>query len=256
MLSSIINTIDNTIEHYSRSNDSKDFYRKPLIKVISAENKKIIDLKRIVSPKHLLPKDILNDAKSIISFFIPFTNEIVKSNIAGKMASRKWALAYIKTNDLINNISNEVESLMKKNGFSTGKIPATHNFDKEKLISNWSHRHIAYLAGIGTFGINNMLITEFGCCGRLGTIITNYEFSHYEDIKIKEKCLYKINGSCGVCQNKCIMNAYEGSIFNRKKCYEICLKSAKYYKSIGYADVCGKCLVGLPCSIKDPSINT
>jgi hypothetical protein len=85
---------------------------------------------------------------------------------------------------------------------------------------------------------------------------TNYQFSHYEDIKVKEKCLYKINEGCGICQNKCIVNAYEGSTFNRKKCYEICLKNAKYYKSIGYADVCGKCLVGLPCSTKDPSINS
>jgi epoxyqueuosine reductase QueG len=257
MFERIVNKINNTVKEYKNYDYNTGFIcKKPIIRILSAQNKEINNLKKIISPDHLLPTDILNGAKSVISFFIPFTNELVKSNIQGKMASRKWALAYIKTNELINTISNQIESLMKSNGFSTGKIPATHNFDEKKLISNWSHRHIAYIAGIGTFGINNMLITEYGCCGRLGSIITNYQFSHYEDIKVKEKCLYKINESCGICQNKCIVNAYEGSTFNRKKCYEICLKNAKYYKSIGYADVCGKCLVGLPCSTKDPSINS
>jgi epoxyqueuosine reductase QueG len=124
---------------------------------------------------------------------------------------------------------------MNKNGYKTGKIPATHNFDVKKLISNWSHRHIAYIAGIGTFGINNMLITKNGCCGRFGSIITNYELKEYKQInEIKEKCLYKINGSCGICQKKCIVNAYENNNYDRHKCYKQCLENAEYHKKIRY----------------------
>jgi hypothetical protein len=33
----------------------------------------------------------------------------------------------------------------------------------------------------------------------------------------------------------------------------MCLENAEHHKNIGYADVCGKCVVGLPCSFKDPS---
>jgi hypothetical protein len=44
--------------------------------------------------------------------------------------------------------------------------PATHNFDAKRLISNWSHRHAGYIAGSGKFGLNNMITTERGCCGK------------------------------------------------------------------------------------------
>jgi len=253
MYKEIIKTIRAALAAYENNNQLRKMWNDPLVEIISAENKKLETLKKVVSSEHLTPYDILPDAKSIVSFFIPFQENIVKSNNNGDMASEEWAMAYIKTNDLIKTINDDVEKLMEQNGYKTGKIPATHNFDDRKLISNWSHRHIAYIAGLGTFGINNMLITKNGCCGRFGSIVVNYELSEYkQDFEKKEKCLNKINKSCGMCQKKCIAKAYENKRFNRHICYEQCLKNAEYHKSIGYADVCGKCLVGLPCSTKEP----
>jgi epoxyqueuosine reductase QueG len=248
----IIKTINSIISDYKYINRLK-IWRKPVIKIISAQNKKLRELKQIVSSEHFSPYDILPDAKSIICFFIPFKKSIVKSNIGGTMASKEWAAAYIKTNELISEINNRIEKLMETGGYKSGKIPATHNFDEKTLISNWSHRHIAYIAGIGTFGINNMLITEKGCCGRLGSIITNYEFKKYKKTNYaKEKCLNKSKGKCGICQKKCVADAYGNNGFNRNKCYKQCLENVNFNKERGYADVCGKCLVGLPCSIKEP----
>jgi epoxyqueuosine reductase QueG len=253
MYNDIIEVIKSTVINYGKNNQLNNMWKEPIIELISTQNEKLNILKKAVSLEHLMPYDILSDAKSIISFFIPFDNRIVESNIKGTKSSEEWVMAYIKTNDLIKIINDDIEILMDKNGYKTGKIPATHNFDEEKLISNWSHRHIAYIAGIGTFGINNMLITNNGCCGRFGSIIINYKLEKYkETVEIKEKCLNKLYGSCGICQKKCIMQAYENNNFNRKKCYKKCLENSAYYKNIGYADVCGKCLVGLPCSIKDP----
>ena len=249
-------TIKSTV---ADNNQSDNLWREPIIKIISAGEKTLVLLKELiskeaVSAEHLMPNEILPNAKSIICFFIPFQESIVNSNINGKMASVEWGMAYVKTNELIKTINDNIEILMKQSGHKTGKIPATHNFDVEKLISNWSHRHIAYIAGLGTFGINNMLITENGCCGRFGSIITDFEFKELnENDKTGEKCLNKINGSCGVCQGKCITNAYEENKFNRQKCYDQCLKNLEHHKSIGYADMCGKCLVGLPCSTREPA---
>ncbi|HNX60797.1 MAG TPA: epoxyqueuosine reductase, partial [Spirochaetota bacterium] len=138
-------------------------------------------------------------------------------------------------------------------GYRTGKIPATHNFDKVKLISRWSHRHIAHLAGLGTFGINNMLITESGCCGRFGSIITDCPVTIGEKQPVADKCLYKAAGKCGVCVRKCVNGALRFDGFDRHKCYESCLANEELHRSIGKADVCGKCTVGLPCSLSDPT---
>ena len=102
-----------------------------------------------------------------------------------------------------------------------------------------------------------MLITKNGCCGRFGSIIINLELTEYEKPnEIKEKCLNKLNGSCGICQKRCIINAYEDNIFDRHKCYQQCLENAEHYRYIGYAATCGKCLVGLPCSTEEPKLNT
>jgi epoxyqueuosine reductase QueG len=235
------------------SQNINKLWKEPIIEIIPAIDEKLNILKEAVSMEHLMPCDILSDAKSIISFFIPFQDNVIDSNLNGKMASDEWVIAYIKTNELIKIINDKIEKLMEQHGYKTGTIPATHNFDTEKLVSNWSHRHIAYIAGIGTFGINNMIITKNGCCGRLGSIIINYELSEYKQTHgIKEKCLNKINGSCGICRQKCIANAYENLKFDRYKCYKQCLKNAENNKKTGYADVCGKCLVGLPCSKREP----
>jgi len=253
MYHKISEVIKSTVIEFETAYRSKKFWKEPIIEIIAADNKNLFLLRETVSDEHLMPHNILEDAKSIISFFIPFHENIINSNINGKTASPEWAAAYIKTNELIQKINDNVEILMEQNGYKTGKIPATHNFYVEKLISNWSHRHIAYIAGIGTFGINNMLITKSGCCGRLGSIIINCELNEYKKTGIlKEKCINKLNGSCGICQKNCISNAYENNIFNRFKCYNQCLENAERHKNIGYADVCGKCLVGLPCSVKEP----
>ena len=254
MRQKIIETIKSAVIEYTVTNQLNDYWKEPLVEIISADNEKLKILREAVSPDHFTPYDILPDAKSIISFFIPFHDRIVQSNIGGKLASEEWVLAYIKTNDLIKTIGDAVEKLMAQNGYKAGKIPATHNFDAEKLISRWSHRHIAVIAGLGAFGINNMLITKNGCCGRLGSIVINFKFEAYkETVEIKEKCLNKRNGSCGVCQKKCVVNAYADNKFDRYACYAQCLKNSEHFIDIGYADVCGKCLVGLPCSTAEPA---
>jgi epoxyqueuosine reductase QueG len=249
----MINTIKAAVIDYAEDHRLAALWKEPITEIISAEDARLKILKQAVSAKHLTARDVLPDAKSIISFFIPFKENIVKSNIKGPLASEEWAIAYIKTNDLIQTINDKIEILMHQNGYKTGKIPATHNFDAEALISNWSHRHVAYIAGMGTFGINNMLITKNGCCGRFGSIVINYALDEYKQIgAVKEKCLYKTNGSCGICQKKCTVNAYANGAYDRHTCYEQCLKNAEHHKERGYADICGKCLVGLPCSTREP----
>jgi len=236
----------------------ESMWKPPLVSTIPANHTQLPLLKKAVSSDHLLPEDLLSDAKSVIVIFIPFDDRIAKSNTVGETASEEWVLAYIYTNELLNSLTKKLSMYLEDKGFRAEAIKATHNFNKETLISRWSHRHIAYLAGMGTFGINNMLITQNGCCGRFSSLITNadlnvFGFSINYDICRDEKCLYKKNGSCGLCHKKCPSNAYnKEGVFDRHACYKLCLVNAEIYKNYGIADICGKCLVGLPCSSKSP----
>jgi epoxyqueuosine reductase QueG len=115
MYNEITETIKRTLDDYERNNQLK-LWKEPIIEIISAEDTKLKILKEAVSVEHFMPYDILPNAKSIISFFIPFQENIVKSNIIGTMASEEWVIAYIKTNDLIKLINDNIEKLMGKNG--------------------------------------------------------------------------------------------------------------------------------------------
>ena len=154
---------------------------------------------------------------------------------------------------MIKQLSIHLQRFLQSHGHQTIIIPATHNWDEEKLISDWSHRHIAYVAGVGKFGLNNMLITDQGCCGRVGSFITSAEIKP-DNRNDTPACLYKYDGSCMKCTDRCVNEALFAKVFDRFKCYEMCLENKKKHRSIGYADVCGKCLVAVPCSHANPAI--
>jgi epoxyqueuosine reductase QueG len=249
----IIHRIGSALRDYEKRRGLEGFWKEPLTAFLSAADPRLPGLKKSVSPGHLLPGEVLPGAGGIVCFFIPFQDRIVEGNTAAGRCSREWAAAYIHTNDLIARIGDEIGALMAEKGFSTGKIKATHNFNEQTLISDWSHRHIACLAGLGSFGLNNMLITGAGCCGRVGSVVTGWGPVPSPE-PFRERCLHRLRGGCGLCRTRCPAGAYRGGGFDRRACYAQCLMNAGIYRDLGLADVCGKCLTALPCSTRDPSV--
>ncbi len=238
------------VEKYPQNKEVQTVWKEPLIAYASAEDVLFPQLKTLISPTHALPGDFLPEAKTVIAYFLPFEESIVTSNIDGREASKIWGIAYIDTNQLIFDLNTRLEAELVKLGYQATIIPATHNFYKDKLISDWSHRHVAYIAGLGKFGLNNMLITEKGCCGRIGTVVTSLEIEPTGRSEA-EYCLYKSKGICQKCSDRCVNGSLTLEGFDRHKCYEMCLENNDRL-AIGQASVCGKCLVGMPCSFKRP----
>lgn len=251
MKAKLENVIKEYVANYPKYQNTKSKWGEPLISYADADDKEFYILKEIVSPTHSLPTDFLPEAKTVVTYFIPFDEAIVNSNIKEKHCSKEWGIAYIETNKLILDLNTFVMNELEKIGYKSNVIPATHNFDEKKLISDWSHRHVAVIAGLGTFGINNMIITEKGCCGRVGSFVTDIIIKPTPKIK-GENCLYKSMNICNKCVEKCVNDALQIEFFNRHKCYEMCLENDRYHSDLGLVDVCGKCIVNLPCSIKNP----
>jgi epoxyqueuosine reductase QueG len=170
-------------------------WSEPLVGFANTNDSLFSKLKKAVGHSHALPDDLLENAQTVIVYFIPFSKDIPKENRHNHYASRQWVIAYIETNQLIIDINNYLSRLLAKRGFNTALLPPTHNFDKQRLISNWSHKHIAYIAGLGKFGMHYLLITHKGCCGRLGSIITNARIEATQRPEI-EYCLHKYNKTC------------------------------------------------------------
>lgn len=247
----IENLIKNFINISKKSPNFETNWNEPIIGFADAKNPLFLQLKRIINENHKLPTELLNQAKTVISYFIPFNQKVVSSNYNGKNASKEWAIAYIETNKLITNLNTFLAEILKKENFDSIQIPPTHNFDKGSLISYWSHKHIAYIAGLGNFGLHKMLITEKGCCGRLGSIITSVSIEP-TITKQKEYCLYFHNKSCKKCIDNCFYNILTFDSFDRHKCYDVCLENGRVYSHLGLSDMCGKCACGVPCSLKNP----
>ncbi len=229
------------------------YWKKPLVAYASADDPLFASLKIRISPTHALPRDFLAEAQTVITYFLPFKDDVVDSNIAGRFSSRTWAVAYIETNRLIGVINQHLQEQLIAHGYKAVFVPAIHNFNKKTLLSDWSHRSAAYIAGLGTFGLNHMLITESGCCGRVGSLVTDLKLTPTPRYN-RELCLHKAEGSCGRCAEKCVNDALSIEGLGKHKCYEMCLINAGRLSDLeSIADVCGKCLVGVPCSAIAPA---
>ena len=239
------------VQGYKIENNTLRNWDEPLVAFANANDPLFLKLKTIVSETHKLPTDLLKDAETVISYFVPFQKEIALSNASNENCSEEWAIAYIETNKLIVALNNCLSEELEKANFKSVILPATHNFDTERLISDWSHKHVAFIAGLGNFGLHQMLITEKGCCGRLGSLIINAKIEPTRRSN-KEFCLYKYNESCQKCVENCVFGALKEGSFDRQKCHGVCLSNAKLYSRLGLANCCGKCVCVVPCSFNNP----
>lgn len=230
----------------------QDYWRKPLVNIAAANDPLFDQLKVAVGSEHAMPEDLLQGARSVVVFFLPFQPWLGKKNTEEEFfAAREWAESYVTTNQLIAGINTHLKNIIEKAGYAVSTTPATHNFDQEKLISGWSHKHLAYIAGLGTFGLNQLLITEAGCCGRLGSLVTSMPLPETPRPQ-REWCLEKAGHSCHVCVSRCRYEALHKTRFDRHACYQQCLKNNAHYTDLPLVDVCGKCACEVPCSYRIP----
>ncbi|PKM77908.1 MAG: (Fe-S)-binding protein [Firmicutes bacterium HGW-Firmicutes-15] len=247
----LIHLIREYVENYPQLKKTHTCWKDPLVGVVNANDPRFAELKEQVGPFHLIPQDLLPAAKTVICYFLPFISVISRSNKAGNHCSDEWAYAYLETNQLIEDLNCYVQEQMNQRGHVAVVTPATHNFDQKTLLSNWSHRHIAVIAGLGTIGLNNMLITDYGCSGRLGSFVSDMELTATPSCDMNA-CLYYFNKSCLQCIKNCPAGALLESAFDRHKCYELLLQNSEFHRNKGYVDACGKCVSHIPCAFTNP----
>lgn len=224
-------------------------YRAPLVGCASASDPAFAGLKDAVGKNHLLPSDLLPSARSVVAFFLPFTREVVDANRRDPYVAREWAEAYVETNQLIRDICAGTAAYYAGRGVKTAFEQPTHNFDAVKLVSFWSHKHVARICGLGQFGVHHMLITKRGCAGRLGSLVLGLPVRN-PDPPAPEYCLVRRGKKCGYCVRACPTGALTSDGLDKQTCYRRLLAVNDHYDTLGYCDVCGKCATG-PCAVID-----
>jgi epoxyqueuosine reductase QueG len=120
------------------------------------------------------------------------------------------------------------------------------------IASTWSERHAAYAAGLGTFSLNDALITPKGIAHRCGSVITNLQLTASERLypDHRHNCLYFRDGSCGLCIARCPVGALSREGHDKTKCSQYVYKTV--VEAVGERfgtpqTGCGLCQTRVPC---------
>ena len=123
--------------------------------------------------------------------------------------------------------------------------------------SNWSERHAAYAAGLGTFGLCDGLITPVGKAMRTGSVVARIAIPPsarpYTDHHAY--CLFYTHGTCGKCIQRCPVNAISPSGHDKQICKRYTLNKMKAYSLDTYGIAvsgCGICQADIPCTSHIP----
>jgi epoxyqueuosine reductase QueG len=231
-------------------------FDEPLIGFAAADDPDFVKLKNngVVGGHFLLPREWNESAQTVISIFCPFTHRIKDGNkIDPHLPSPEWLHGRIEGQSFMAELCRHLKAFLENEGFKTaaptidprfaqGDPSITDKTDQKFYTSNWSERHVAYTAGLGTFGLSRGLITPKGIAGRIASLITQAAFDPGPKTgkDIYDNCIF-----CGRCVKNCPVGAI--SMDEGKKhppCSDF-LDAVKEKFNPYYG--CGKCQVNVPC---------
>ena len=130
-------------------------------------------------------------------------------------------------------------------------------WDVKHFTSSWSERHVAFVAGAGTFGLSAGLITEHGVAIRLGSVVTTLELP--ADPRPYGDDPFAWCTRCGACIRRCPGHAIGKEFADRDKpgCAHYCVTHvapdrAEHYGWLNRALGCALCQTAVPCEFHRP----
>ena len=205
----------------------------------------------IVGPQMLSPAEWLPGAQSVISFFLPFSDDVKKANAnESTYAALEWVYARIEGQAYLTKCAQGLAQKLREKGCEVciPSVDPRFAVDMSFFSSNWSERHAAFAAGLGTFGKSRGLITEKGMAGRFGSLIISEKIDadHRPYSDVYEYCI-----NCGACARRCPAGAIpEEGI----KIQTICAPFVDHSKTVFAPRYgCGLCQTGVPCESGIPA---
>ena len=172
------------------------------------------------APKEHQPKNILNDAKSVIVFGKTLPKSVLKLNYyRNHLIHRLYHSIYKFIDITAIRLSDYIESL----GYYSIPIPSYIPLEIENL-EPWgiiSLKHAAVAAGLGRIAKNGLLIhPKYGTLIRLSAVITTAKLKPDQMLE-KDICL-----DCNLCIENCPTKAFgkKTSKFNKIKCLNAVVK--------------------------------
>ena len=243
----------------------------PLMGIASFTDPLFLRYREIIGPFHLTPAEILAGETgageregSVICWVLPINEAVRASNRDETLyPSRKWSWVRHHGEVFNGRLRHHLYTWLAEQGHATA-IPQYSHLWKEftdtpvGVASTWSERHAAYAAGLGTFSLNDGLITEKGIAHRIGSVVTRLVLPPTPRTALdhRSNCLYyRKSGACGACIRRCPVGALTSEGHDKSICREhvystIPAAVAKEYNVT--ATGCGLCQTAVPCEFRAP----
>ncbi len=246
-------------------------FDEPLVGFVRGDDPIFQELKTIIGPHHYTPQEIMAwqaeknnvppppaEGISVVSYVMPITRATRQQN-AGctEWPAERWAQTRLSGEIFSQEFTREIVTDLMNKGVLAIAPDVTPLFNKKRYphvgwASPWSHRHIAYAAGLGTFGMHDFLITEKGCAHRVGSFVVHKQLqpNRQRPDDIHADCLHYQGTKCMKCARRCPVDAIsEENAHDKEICYKHVANSLKYclknYHIFIYG--CGICATNVPC---------
>lgn len=186
------------------------------------------------------PRDIMPGCRSVIVIGIP-----VQPTILETAPSIYYNHLYNVVNSALDQAAERIALELGIMGHNAVYVPRDgyHGLVglKERQDAFFSHRHAAYLAGLGTFGYSNMLLTErYGPRIRFASVVTDAVLPLGKPMG-GNLCI-----GCGKCTKECPASAlgnahYPGRITDKRAC----VSNSEVLAAKGISP-CGRCIAVCP----------
>lgn len=214
-----------------------------------------------IGAHYKLPREFMESAQTVISFFFPISEEVRKSNRAPGDPSDLWMTCGGSRGAFFRKVLTRLTEELEKAGVHVvvpaysgmvQSVSATPNDDPlwagKTFTTNWSERHTAFACGLGTFGLAGGLITEKGIAGVPISMIVDcaLEPTPRNYTEPFEYCI-----RCGACMKRCPGGAIS---LDRPMDSQRCLDHARtVHAKYAPKGGCAKCQTAVPCEFKRPA---
>jgi epoxyqueuosine reductase len=243
-------------------------FERPLVGFSRGDDPLYAAYKDHVGAEHWTPQEIFNrvfperpalaEELTVVCWVLPHTAATKKDNRKQrKFPSERWARARIFGEHFNRRMREHVAATLRQAGYDalapsllpdcSARLTGPYTYE-----SNWSERHVAYAAGLGTFGLCDGLITPKGKAMRVGTVVARIQipptprpYTHH-----REYCLFFVDHRCRACIDRCPVGAITAQGHHKALCKAHLFPVTETYVQqhfhfAGYG--CGLCQTGVPC---------
>lgn len=259
---------------HAMGNPGEPMWEEPIVGFARGDDPYFAYYKKTIGDFYWLPREVyfkgtgetVEDGQlTVISIGFPQTEKTkADQKSATGIPSDRWLYTRGEWEAMVRKISDEIVEKFTAGGIQAVSLETIGELQRQVsedfgIASNWSHRHTAFIAGLGTFGLSDGLITEKGKAMRFTTIIAKAAIEPTERPYSDHHayCRFYTENKCGACIVRCPVNAITKEGHDKEACNAYLIKIKKeigpdFVKNSHYTSGCGLCQSRIPCQDRIP----